>query len=114
MKTIIRGGTVVTEEGTYQGDILIEDGKISEVLRNEKNRPPVACNEKNRPPVAEVIDAAGKYVLPGAVDIHTHMDLDVGIARVIDDFYTGTAAAACGGTTTIVDHMAFGPKGCSP
>ena len=104
MKTIIRGGTIVTESGTYQGDILIEDGKISEVL----------CNEKNRPPVAEVIDAAGKYVLPGAVDIHTHMDLDVGIARVIDDFYTGTAAAACGGTTTIVDHMAFGPKGCSP
>ena len=42
------------------------------------------------------------------------MDLDVGIARVIDDFYDGTVAAACGGTTTIVDHMAFGPKGCSP
>ena len=61
-----------------------------------------------------MIDASGKYVLPGAVDIHTHMDLDVGIARVIDDFYTGTVAAACGGTTTIVDHMAFGPQGCSP
>ena len=42
------------------------------------------------------------------------MDLDVGIARAVDDFYSGTVAAACGGTTTIVDHMAFGPKGCSP
>ena len=60
-----------------------------------------------------VIDASGKYVLPGAVDAHTHMDLDVGFTRACDDFYTGTVAAACGGTTTIIDHMAFGPKGCS-
>ena len=61
----------------------------------------------------QIIDASGKYILPGAVDVHTHMDLDVGFARACDDFYTGTVAAACGGTTTIVDHMAFGPKGCS-
>lgn len=47
-----------------------------------------------RIPGAEVVDAKGKYVLPGAVDIHTHMDLDVGIARVIDDFYTGTIAGS--------------------
>ena len=103
MKTLVRGGTVVTEDGTFRGDVLIENGKILEVLKGAQG---TAADE--------VIDAAGKYVLPGAVDIHTHMDLDVGIARAIDDFYTGTAAAACGGTTTIVDHMAFGPKGCSP
>ena len=60
-----------------------------------------------------MIDASGKYVLPGAVDVHTHMDLQAGAHRAVDDFYTGTVAAACG-TTTIVDHMAFGPKGCSP
>ena len=53
------------------------------------------------------------YVMPGAVDVHTHMDLDVGFARAIDDFYDGTVAAACGGPPTIVDHMAFGPKDCS-
>ncbi|MBR0368777.1 MAG: dihydropyrimidinase [Clostridia bacterium] len=100
MTTLIRGGTIVTDEGLFKGDILIRDGKIAEI--------------SGRADADEVIDAAGKYVLPGAVDIHTHMDLDVGIARVIDDFYTGTVAAACGGTTTIVDHMAFGPKGCSP
>ena len=102
MKTIIRGGTIVTEAETYQGDVLIENGTILKVTRNEKDRSSI--------PADEVIDAAGKYVLPGAVDIHTHMDLDVGIARVIDDFYSGTVAAACGGTTTIVDHMAFGPN----
>ena len=53
----------------------------------------------------------GKYVFPGAVDVHTHMDLDVGISRAVDDFYDGTVAAVCGGTTAIVDHMAFGPEG---
>lgn len=104
MKTLIRGGEIVTETEVFRGNLLIEDGKILKVLRNADEAADAG----------EIIDAAGKYVLPGAVDIHTHMDLDVGIARVIDDFYTGTAAAACGGTTTIVDHMAFGPKGCSP
>ena len=100
MTTLIRGGTIVTDERQFRGDILIRDGKIAELS---------GCAGAD-----EVIDATGRYVLPGAVDIHTHMDLDVGIARVIDDFYTGTVAAACGGTTTIVDHMAFGPKGFSP
>ena len=104
MKTLIRGGTIVTEQGTFPGNVLIGDGKVIRVF--EVPDGPVEADE--------VIDASGKYVLPGAVDIHTHMDLDVGIARVIDDFHTGTVAAACGGTTTIVDHMAFGPKGCSP
>ena len=99
MTTRITGGTIVTEEKMYKGDIFIRDGRLVSALEA---------------PADEVIDATGKYVLPGAVDIHTHMDLDVGIARVIDDFYTGTVAAACGGTTTIVDHMAFGPQGCSP
>ena len=104
MKTLIHGGTVVTETGAFPGDILIGDRKILKILGNGEKAPEDAG----------VINAAGKYVLPGAVDIHTHMDLDVGIARAIDDFHTGTVAAACGGTTTIVDHMAFGPKGCSP
>ena len=102
MRTLIRNGTIATDRDVFHGDILILDGQIH------------AISEHIDAPDAEIIDAAGKVVLPGAVDIHTHMDLDVGIARVIDDFYTGTVAAACGGTTTIVDHMAFGPAGCSP
>ena len=101
MKKIIKNGNIVTETEVFRGDILIEDEKIAEVGE---------CIECAG---AEVIDAEGRYVMPGAVDVHTHMDLDVGFARAIDDFYDGTVAAACGGTTTIVDHMAFGPKDCS-
>ena len=95
---VIKNGIVVTEDGAKIQDVLIKGGIIAEVGVNLND--------------AESIDAAGKYVLPGGVDVHTHMDLDVGIAVAQDDFYTGTVAAACGGTTTIVDHTAFGPKGC--
>ena len=101
MKSLIRNGMLVSGQSVRKADILTENEKILRISENIAE------------PGAEVIDAEGRYVLPGAVDIHTHMDLDVGIARVIDDFFTGTVAAACGGTTTIVDHMAFGPKGCS-
>ncbi len=101
MKILIRQGMVATASEVYEGDILIEDGVI-------------ACMGKNlKEPEAQVIDAKGKYVIPGGVDVHTHMDLLAGENRAADDFYDGTVAAACGGTTTIVDHMAFGPKGCS-
>ena len=101
MRTIIQNGTVVTESAAFAADVLIEDGVIQAVGKNLDARG------------AQCIDAAGKYVLPGGVDVHTHMDLQAGAHRAVDDFYTGTVAAACGGTTTIVDHMAFGPKGCS-
>ena len=107
MKTVIFGGTIVTEQECFRGDLLIEDGRILAVSGPEG----LPATETAG---AEATDAKGKLILPGAVDIHTHMDLDVGIARAVDDFYTGTVAAACGGTTTIVDHMAFGPQGCSP
>ncbi len=101
MSIIIRHGTVVNESGAVPADLLIEGGVVR------------AVGTDLEAPGAQVIDAAGKYVLPGAVDVHTHMDLQAGAHRAVDDFYTGTVAAACGGTTTIVDHMAFGPKGSS-
>ena len=97
MKIIIKNGTIVNASETYKADILIEDEKISKIGTNLK------CDD------ADIIDASGKYVMPGGIDVHTHMDIDVGIGRAVDDFYTGTVAAACGGTTTIVDHMGFGP-----
>ena len=101
MKKLIKNGMIATENEIFRGDILIDGEKI------------IGIGSDISTDGAEIIDASGKYVLPGAVDVHTHMDLDVGMARAIDDFYDGTVAAACGGTTTIVDHMAFGPKDCS-
>lgn len=98
--SIIKDGIIVTSSGDFAADIRIRDGKILEIGKLQPS-----ADE-------DVIDAKGRYILPGGVDVHTHMDLDVGIARAVDDFYTGTVAAACGGTTTIVDHIAFGPKEC--
>lgn len=101
MNLLIKNGNIVTPSEVYRGDILVKNGKIQGIgyFREEKD--------------IEVIDAQGKYVIPGAVDAHTHMDLLVGGHRAVDDFYTGTVAAACGGTTTIIDHIAFGPEGCT-
>lgn len=99
---LIKNGLIATENGGENGDIRVEGELIREIgvsLSPQKDE--------------EIIDASGKIILPGGVDVHTHMDLDLGSVRATDDFYTGTVAAACGGTTTIVDHMAFGPKGCS-
>ena len=101
MKKLIKNGMIASDTEVFRGDILIDGEKIIEI------------GESITAEDAKVIDADGCYVLPGAVDVHTHMDLDVGIARAIDDFYDGTVAAVCGGTTSIVDHMAFGPKDCS-
>ncbi len=100
MSTIIKNGILVSPSGCFKSDILIENGKIS------------CIGESFEKTGSRIIDARGNYVLPGAVDVHTHMDLQSGPVRAVDDFYTGTVAALCGGTTTIVDHIAFGPKGC--
>ena len=92
MQTLIKNGTVVTEEKILTADVLIEDEKIKTV---EKNLPATG--------VDEIIDAEGLYVLPGGIDVHTHLDLDVGATVSADDFYTGHVAAAFGGTTTHID-----------
>ena len=101
MKRLIKNGTVVSAEAALAADLLIQDGCISAVGQNLADDG------------AQVIDATGCYVLPGGIDVHTHFNIDVGIARSCDDFFSGTRAAACGGTTTIIDHMGFGPAGCS-
>jgi dihydropyrimidinase len=102
---LIKNGLVVTENSESIRDILCEGEKIKLI---EKNIAPGASFAGE----TQVIDAAGKIVIPGGVDVHTHLNLDVGIAVASDDFYTGTVAAAFGGTTSIVDHPAFGPAGC--
>ena len=101
MRTLlIRNATIATSEKVFDGDVLVEDGVVAAL------GPSLAAG------AATVVDAKGKYLLPGGVDAHTHFDLDTGAARASDDFHTGSIAAACGGTTTIIDHMGFGPKGC--
>lgn len=99
---LIKGATVVTEELVGISHLRISGEKITEIAPDLMEKPG-----------EEVIDAQGKILLPGGVDVHTHMSLDLGHVVATDDFYTGTVAAACGGTTSIVDHMGFGPPGCS-
>lgn len=91
MKKVIAGGTIVTASETYAADLLIENGIITTIGAGLH----VAD--------AERIDAAGKYVFPGGIDPHTHLDMPFGGTVTIDDFESGTIAAAFGGTTTIVD-----------
>lgn len=88
----IRHGTVVTATDTFAADVGVEAGRIVELGRVGS-----ATNE---------IDATGLLVLPGGVDVHTHLDMQTapGGGRSPDDFYSGTVAAACGGVTTIVDY----------
>jgi dihydropyrimidinase len=89
MKTLIRSGRIVTAVDDYKADILIEDGLISVIgakLEMEADR---------------VIDAAGKLVIPGGIDPHTHMELPFGGTFSSDDFFTGTRAAGVWRTTTI-------------
>ena len=99
---LLKNGFIATETGCFKADIRTDGETIGEI------GPELVPREGE-----EIIGAAGKVILPGGVDAHTHMDLDLGEVRAADDFYTGTVAAACGGTTSIVDHMAFGPRGCS-
>jgi len=101
-KMLLKNGFVVLEGGTGLFDIRVKGEIISEIA-------PSLVPLENE----QVIDATGKIIVPGGVDVHTHMDLNLGNVRATDDFYSGTVAAACGGTTTIVDHMGFGPRGCS-
>lgn len=95
--TIIRDGTIVTATDIFKGDIGIKDGKINKIGMELEEE-----GEK-------IIDAKGKYIFPGGIDPHTHLDMPFGGTFSSDNFETGTIAAACGGTTTIVD-FAVQPK----
>lgn len=91
-RKLIRNGVLVTASDTFEADILIEKGKITQIgiglIPDER---------------MEVVDAAGCYVIPGGIDPHTHLDMPFGGTVTADDFATGTTAAAFGGTTTIID-----------
>ena len=97
--TLITGGTVVTATGRSQADVLIDGETIVGVLAPGS----VLLVTDLASSVDRVIDAKDKYVIPGGVDAHTHMELPFGGTAASDTFETGTRAAAWGGTTTIID-----------
>jgi dihydropyrimidinase len=88
---LIKGGTIVTATDMYVGDVLIEDERITTI------------GTSLTMPVDRTIDATGRLVLPGGIDVHTHLDMPFGGTTSADDFESGTIAAAFGGTTSIVD-----------
>ena len=100
-RILIRNGRVATPAGFRDGDVLVEGPSIA------------AVGAGLDAPSARVLDATGCMVLPGGVDVHTHLNLKLGRRQVADGFQAGTTAAAFGGTTTVVDHPEAGPEGCS-
>ncbi|GAB4207900.1 MAG: dihydropyrimidinase [Roseiflexaceae bacterium] len=98
MSTVIKGGTVVTASDTFPADVLIEGEQIVAVGRDLSGD--------------TTIDASGKYVIPGGIDVHTHLDMPFGGTVSSDDFFTGHQAAAFGGTTMHID-FAIQPKGAT-
>ena len=100
MRTLITNGTVVNADGSFRADVLVDGETIA------------AVGVVDGVAVDRTIDAAGKLVIPGAIDVHTHMELPFGGTAAKDTFETGTRAAAFGGTTTIID-FAVQPRGGS-
>ncbi len=96
---LIRNGTLITASETFEAAILIEGEKISRIGKDLQH------------PNAEVIDAAGKLIMPGGIDPHVHLDLPMFGTVSSDDHYTGHKAAAFGGTTTVMDFVVFEPQG---
>jgi dihydropyrimidinase len=93
MSVLIKGGRVVTAADDYVADVFVDGERVSLI------------GESLEVPADRVIDAAGKYLLPGCVDPHTHLDLPFGGTVTIDDFEAGHTAAAFGGTTCHVDFV---------
>ena len=99
MTILIKNGTVVSATGSYQADVLIDGETIAAVVAPGDT----SLGADLTASAGQVFDAQGKYVIPGGVDVHTHMELPFGGTFASDTFETGTRAAAWGGTTTIID-----------
>ena len=99
MSVLIKNGTIVTAEQTYQADVFCDNGTILGIGSN-----------LNASKDARIIDAEGQYVMPGGIDPHTHMELPFMGTVASETFYTGTAAGAAGGTTMIIDFVIPDPK----
>ena len=93
MDLIIKNGTIVSPTAAFKADVCVDNGKI------------VAITTDAGTDADKVVDASGKMVLPGAIDAHTHLAMPFGGTISSDDYYAGTRAAACGGTTTVFDFI---------
>ena len=93
---LIKNGIIVTEDGRLEGGLRIRDGKITAV-----------GTELEPEGEEEVLDAEGAYILPGGVDVHTHIDMPAGECMTSDDYLTGTRAAVMGGTTAVMDFPEY-------
>ncbi len=96
MRTLITGGQVVSATGVQAQDVLVDGERIAAVLEP-------GTQALGSITADEVVDATGRYVIPGGIDAHTHMEMPFGGTHSSDTFETGTIAAAFGGTTTIID-----------
>lgn len=92
MDLLIKNGTIVNAKGSYMADVAVKDEKIAEIGKNID----VSADK--------VVDANGKLVLPGAIDVHTHLAMPFGGTVSADSYLSGTRAAACGGVTTVFDY----------
>ncbi|HOD40320.1 MAG TPA: amidohydrolase family protein, partial [Candidatus Wallbacteria bacterium] len=92
MALIIKNGTIYTASDSYRADILAEGEKITRIADK------ITAGSGD-----EVIDASGLEIYPGAIDAHTHLDMPYAKTSTADDFKSGTIAAACGGTTALID-----------
>lgn len=93
MDILFRGGTVVTAEAMTKADVLVRGEKIAAIGHDLPAHG------------AQAVDIAGRYLLPGAIDAHTHLDCVCSGIATSDDYFTGTRAAACGGVTTVIDYL---------
>ncbi len=96
---LIRGGTVVTAEQSFRADVYCQGGRIAAIGQN-----------LDVPADAEIVDAGGMLVMPGGIDPHTHMELPFMGTVASEDFFSGTSAAAAGGTTMIIDFVIPSPN----
>ena len=99
MSILVRGGTVVTADQSFQADVYCENGIIKAVGQ-----------DLDAPAGAEVVDVGGAYVMPGGIDPHTHMELPFMGTVASEDFFSGTTAGVCGGTTMIIDFVIPNPQ----
>lgn len=94
MDLLIKNGMIVNGSESFNADVAVENGKITQIGTD------IAPTDN-----AKVVDANGKLVLPGAIDAHTHLAMPFGGTISSDDYFAGTRAAACGGTTTVFDFV---------